>query len=69
MSEVLFAKTIGKAITKTTVVNEDGKKPSPKEVALRTLCRFVPFEAFSFLNDDAYGIHDKWSKTLVVNDK
>ena len=66
--ETLLSKTVGKAITKTTVVLEDGGKPSSTDIIIRSFSRLVPFEAFSFLGEDAYGWHDKWSETYVVKD-
>ncbi len=66
--ETLLSKTVGKAITKTTVVLEDGGKPSLSDIIIRSFSRIVPFEAFSFLGEDAYGWHDKWSETYVVKD-
>jgi uncharacterized RDD family membrane protein YckC len=66
--EVLTGKTLAKFITKTRVINERGLKPNYKEILLRTLCRFIPFEVFSFLGDDNSGWHDKLSKTRVIEE-
>lgn|SRR5688572_3962277 len=57
--------TPGKMVTRTRVVALDGGKPSLGQVFGRTLLRFVPFEAFSFLGSGS-GWHDRWSKTRVV---
>lgn len=47
---------------------EDGTKPDFKAVALRTLCRFIPFEAFTYLgSSNPMGWHDKLSSTRVVS--
>jgi uncharacterized RDD family membrane protein YckC len=59
-------RTIGKYITKTKVVNEKGEIPGFKTIFLRSLCRFIPFEAFSFLGQNSLGWHDTISKTKVV---
>lgn len=64
--EALFGQTLGKMITKTKVVDENGDKPSFERIMTRTLCRFIPFEAFSFLSSNAVGWHDSLSKTRVV---
>jgi uncharacterized RDD family membrane protein YckC len=65
--EGLFAQSPGKMITRTEVVTDEGKRPELNTVMLRTLCRFIPFNAFSFLfNADAIGWHDSLSKTRVV---
>ncbi len=66
--EVLTQRSLGKLITKTKVVLEDGTKPTTKDIALRTLCRFIPFEAFSFLGDQGRGWHDSISETYVVDE-
>ncbi len=64
--ETLWGRTIGKLITGTKVVSEDVRRPSFSAVLKRTLSRFIPFEAFSFLGKDARGWHDTLSKTYVV---
>jgi uncharacterized RDD family membrane protein YckC len=55
--------TLGKLVTGTIVVKEDGSPITFKEAFLRSLCRLVPFEPFS-----AFGKpwHDSWTNTLVV---
>jgi len=63
--ESIFNATPGKMVTKTRVVTLDGAKPSFGQILGRTLARFVPFEAFSFLGGNS-GWHDRWSKTRVV---
>lgn len=67
--ESLFGRTIGKMITGSIVVDENGKKPGFKIICLRTLCRLIPFEAFSFLSKSARFWHDSFSKTYVVEKK
>lgn len=63
--EWAFARTPGKFLTGTKVVNEDGKRPKFKTILIRTLCRFIPFDSFSFLVAER-GWHDSISKTEVV---
>jgi uncharacterized RDD family membrane protein YckC len=65
LSESLTGRTLGKLATGTRVVNNKGITPSVNEILLRTLCRFVPFDALSFFGDS--GWHDDWSKTKVVS--
>jgi uncharacterized RDD family membrane protein YckC len=65
--ETLFSITPGKWITGTRVVTTAGTKPSFGVIFKRTLCRMVPFEAFSFLGESSQGWHDRWSGTLVVD--
>lgn len=64
--EIFFARTIGKFITNTVVVNEIGEKPSANEIMIRSVCRLIPFEPFSFLGAPDKGWHDSISKTYVV---
>lgn len=65
--EYFFGVTPGKIITRTKVVTEEGKKPSFSQILIRTLCRFIPFEHFTFLSKDGIGWHDQFSKTRVIN--
>lgn len=67
--EGITQRTVGKFITGTIVLAEDGSKPEIRTIAIRTLCRYIPFEAFSFFNDSGRGWHDSIAKTYVVNAK
>lgn len=68
--EALFkGKSLGKLITGTRAVNEDGSNVSPKAALLRGLSRAVPFNALSALGSPAYPWHDKWTKTYVIDEK
>ncbi|MDD7985793.1 RDD family protein [Lentisphaera marina] len=65
--EILLGKTVGKMILGTKVVDLEGNKPKAGTILLRTFCRFIPFESFSFLYaDGTKGWHDRLSKTKVV---
>ncbi|MEY4927047.1 MAG: hypothetical protein RI894_1483 [Bacteroidota bacterium] len=64
--ETMTGQTVGKMLLKTQVVGEDGQQPSAGTIALRTLCRMIPFEAFSFLGAEGGGWHDTLSHTQVV---
>jgi uncharacterized RDD family membrane protein YckC len=64
--ESLWGRTIGKLAAGTVVVNAQGLKPTFGQVWIRSLCRFIPFEAFSFLGRTARGWHDKLPNTYVV---
>jgi len=67
--ESIWSKTPAKFITKTKVITENGEKPDYKTILIRTLVRFVPLEAFTFLSPERpRGWHDKWSKTIVIDD-
>ncbi|MGK2864199.1 MAG: RDD family protein [Chitinophagaceae bacterium] len=68
--ETIFkGKTLGKLITGTRAVNEDGSNITPRAAFLRSLCRVVPFEAFSALGTPSYPWHDKWAKSYVIDEK
>jgi uncharacterized RDD family membrane protein YckC len=64
--EAATGRTLGKLITGTRVVDEDGGKPTLGQIAIRSLVRFVPFEPFSFFGASPTGWHDRWSKTRVI---
>jgi uncharacterized RDD family membrane protein YckC len=51
------------------VVKKDGSKPDIKTFLIRTLCRFIPLEPFSFLGAFPRGWHDTLSETYVVKRK
>jgi len=61
--------SIGKLITQTIVVDEFGEKPEMSAIVKRSFSRMIPFNALSFLSNDARGWHDSISKTYVVDKK
>ena len=69
LTEIYFSRTIAQLITRTVVVTKDGSKPSNKIFLKKTLCRFIPFEPFSFLGATPRGWHDTFSDTYVVKKK
>ncbi len=68
LSEILFFSTPGKLITKTKIVDSlTHSKPSMQKVFVRTLCRFIPFEALTiFFNPNNLVLHDIISRTTVI---
>lgn len=67
--EGIFGVTLGKLVTSTRVVDEQGRPPSWGQVLGRTLVRQVPFEPITILFGDparATAWHDRFPKTLVV---
>jgi hypothetical protein len=52
--EYKYQKTLGKIVTKTKVVNIEGKKPELGDIISRTFCRLIPFDRFSFF------FYEKW---------
>lgn len=66
--EIITKRTPGKFFTKTKVVKSNGDELDSLSVLKRTLSRYIPFEAFTFLGDKfPIGWHDKISKTVVVS--
>jgi uncharacterized RDD family membrane protein YckC len=68
LMEFKFQKTLGKYLTKTRVVIENGQNPGLKDILIRTICRFIPLDRLSFVFT-TNGIHDYLSKTTVIKDK
>lgn len=64
--ESLSGRTLGKIMTGSIVINEYGLKPGVAVIFKRTLCRFIPFDALSFLGESGRMWHDSLSKTYVV---
>jgi uncharacterized RDD family membrane protein YckC len=67
--EATLGKTPAKFITRTRVVNREGNLPATVSIAGRSISRFVPFDAFSFLGTFARGWHDRWSNTWVIDER
>jgi uncharacterized RDD family membrane protein YckC len=68
LSEFYFQRTIGKFLTGSFVIDEFGRNPNFKTVFLRTVTRFVPYDAFSIFGEyDGRYWHDRWTKTYVVS--
>jgi len=57
-------RTIGKMLTGTIAITQDGSPFTFKQALLRTLCRFIPFEPFSTFGYMPW--HDSITKTAVV---
>ena len=57
--------TLGKLVTGTRVIREDGEELTFKDAFLRSLSRLVPFEALSIWFGNGMW-HDVWTKTKVI---
>jgi uncharacterized RDD family membrane protein YckC len=66
--EYKYQKTIGKFLTKTKVVMNDGRKPELNEIFIRTVCRLIPLDRISFLFT-RNGFHDRLSNTTVIKEE
>ncbi|WP_298741989.1 RDD family protein [uncultured Chitinophaga sp.] len=60
----LKGRTLGKLITSTHAVTNDGKPLGFRDAFVRSLSRIVPFEAFSGFGAAPW--HDQWTSTTVV---
>jgi uncharacterized RDD family membrane protein YckC len=63
--EHVIGKTPGKLVSGIIVLHESGEKAPLKNIIIRTLCRHIPFEGFSYIGGTA-GWHDLASSTTVV---
>ncbi len=68
LTEALFGKTVGKMVNRTKVVGPDGFTAPTRQLFVRTLCRYIPADPFTFLGNNKQGLHDRLSDTLVVKD-
>jgi hypothetical protein len=67
ITEFLFDKTPAKFLTDSIVLNSDCNKINASETFIRTICRKIPLEVFSFFGKN--GLHDSLSKTNVFKVK
>lgn len=67
--EIFFSRTVGKFITNTIVVDENGDAPGYEMIMVRSLCRLIPLYGISLLGIPPRGWHDSISKTYVVAKK
>lgn len=66
LTEYLFkGRTLAKFITGTKAVTVEGNDLDFTTALIRSLCRLIPFEPFSFFGET--GWHDSISKTRVVS--
>jgi uncharacterized RDD family membrane protein YckC len=57
-------RTLGKLITGTAAVKDDGTALTFKDVLLRSVCRLIPFEPISILFGGFW--HDTLAHTMVI---
>jgi len=56
--------TLGKLISGTRAIRDDGQELTFRDTLLRSLSRLVPFEVFSGFSDKPW--HDSWTNTQVI---
>lgn len=67
--EYFTGKTVGKYILKTSVISvRNFKKPTFKQYIIRTVFRIIPLEFLFIFFSDKLTMHDRESKTIVVDD-
>jgi uncharacterized RDD family membrane protein YckC len=67
LTETIMNKTVGKVIFGLKVIDtKSWSKPEFSQILIRTVCRFIPFEALSFISANPNGWHDSFSNTVVV---
>jgi len=66
---IFKGKTLGKLITGTKAVNEDGTPITFGTALGRGFSRAVPFNALSALGSPSHPWHDKWTNTYVIDEK
>ncbi len=65
--ETVFNRTPAKYFTKTIVVNINNSPASFRQILLRSLYRFLPFNYFKFMDKNPLCMHDLLSKTYVID--
>lgn len=65
--ESATGKTVGKYITRTKIVKPDGTRPTSINILGRSLCRLIPFDAFTYLSGNP-GWHDSIPKIYVIEE-
>jgi len=68
IESLLKGKTIGKYITGTRAVTENGLPISTQTAFVRGLIRIIPFEQLSAISFPPYPWHDRWSKSIVADE-
>jgi len=69
LETLAHGKTVGKWVTGTRAVNQDGTPINGRTAFLRGLSRLVPLEAFSALGSPSFPWHDRWTNTYVIDER
>ena len=69
LEAVLQGKSIGKFITGTRTVDMQGHRISSKAAFVRGLLRVIPLEPLSALAIFPFPLHDRWSGTMVIDER
>jgi uncharacterized RDD family membrane protein YckC len=66
--EYFYGKTLGKVVTKSSVVRKDGRKITFFQAIVRAFFRLVPANFVLSLGKGPISFHDRLSGTMVVKD-
>ena len=66
---ISHGKSLGKLITGTKAVNPDGTDIDFQKAFVRNIVRAIPFNALSALGNPCEPWHDRWSDTIVIEEK
>ncbi len=69
METVLKGKTLGKYLTGTRAIQADGHRLNAQSAFKRGLIRIIPFEQFSAISFPPRPWHDRWSNTMVIDER
>ena len=69
LEAVTKGRSLGKFITGTKAVNEDGSNITARTAFRRGFSRIVPFEILSGIGNPPNPWHDKWNQTYVIDIK
>ena len=69
LETLCHGKTLGKWMTGTRAVKQDGTPVDGQTAFLRGFYRLIPFEAFSALGAPSFPWHDRWTKTYVIDER
>jgi uncharacterized RDD family membrane protein YckC len=64
--ELVFRRTLGKALVRTVVVTDTGGMPGFRQVLVRTVARLIPLDLFWAVFGRVTALHDDMSNTIVV---
>lgn len=67
--ELTTGQTLGKMLTKTKVVQKNGKKAHFLKILARSILRIIPIDAMSYLLGSEWGLHDLLSSTRLIKTK
>ncbi|MEO5683834.1 MAG: RDD family protein [Chitinophagaceae bacterium] len=67
LEAITKGRSLGKIITSTRAVNEDGSVITSATAFKRGFSRIVPFEVLSAFGSPCYPWHDKWNHSFVID--